>query len=347
MLNEDARSLPGAAQAALRKRAVQAVLDGMPQAQAARVFGVHPNAVGRWMQRYRQGGWDALSERRRGRRAREQAALSERQQQQVIALVRDSTPDQLGLTGFLWTREAVAELIGQRSGVRLARTTVGAYLRAWRFSPQKPQRRALEQDPVAVARWLAETYPAIRAQARREGGVVLWLDELGVRSDHAAGRSWAPVGQTPVSKRTGKRFGVNLLSAISNGGLLRFRLFSGSFAGPVLVDFLRRLVRDLAGRKVHLILDGHPVHRAKLVSGWVAQRPTRIELHFLPGSSPELNPVELLNHDVKANAAGRRRARTVVELTGELRAYVRRRQRQPGVVARFFQHPHTCYAAAQ
>jgi transposase len=347
MANEDARSLPGAAQAALRKRAVQAVLDGMPQAQAARVFGVHPNVVGRWMKRYQDGGWAALSERRRGRRAGEQAALSASQQQQVIALVRDSTPDQLGLPGFLWTREAVAELIAQRYGIRLARTTVGAYLRAWRFSPQKPQRRALEQNPAAVRRWLSEEYPAIRAQARREGGVVVWLDEMGVRSDAAAGRSWAPIGQTPVVKRTGKRFGVNLLSAISGEGLLRFRLFVGSFAGPVLVDFLRRLLRDLAGRKVHLVLDGHPVHRAKLVSGWVAQRPTRIQLHFLPGYSPELNPVELLNNDVKANAAGRRRARSVVELTGELRAYVRRRQRHPGVVARFFQHPDTCYAVAQ
>jgi transposase len=305
MSNADARSLPGAAQAALRQRAVQAVLDGMTQAQVARVFGVHPNAVGRWIRRYRQGGWDALAERRRGRRAGEQAALSERQQQEVIALVRDSTPDALGLPGFLWTRQAVAELIAQRYGVRLARTTVGAYLRAWQFSPQKPQRRALEQDPVAVARWLVETYPAIRARARREGGVVLWLDELGVRSDAAAGRSWAPVGHTPVVKRTGKRFGVNMISAISAGGLLRFRLFTESFTGPVLVDFLHRLVRDLAGRKVHLILDGHPVHRAKLVSEWVAQRPTGIELHFLPGYSPELNPVESLNHDVKANAAGR------------------------------------------
>jgi len=347
MSKEDARSLPGAAQAALRKRAVQAVLDGMTQAQAARVFGVHPNAVGRWMKRYRDGGFHALAERRRGRRAGEQAALSASQQQEVIALVRDSTPDQLGLTGFLWTREAVAELIAQRYGTRLARTTVGAYLRAWRFSPQKPQRRALEQDPVAVARWLAETYPAIRAQARRESGVVLWLDELGVRSDYAAGRSWAPVGHTPVIKRTGKRFGVNLISAISNGGLLRFRLFTESFRGPVLVDFLHRLVRDLPGRKVHLILDGHPVHRARLVSEWVAQRPTRIELHFLPGYSPELNPVESLNHDVKANAAGRGRARSVVELTRALRAYVRRRQRQPGVVAQFFQRPHTCYAATR
>jgi transposase len=346
MTVEDARSLPGAAQAALRKRAVRAVLDGMTQAQAARVFGVHPNAVNRWIKRYREGGWDGLSERRRGRRAGEQPALAEPQQQEVIALVRESTPDQLGLPGFLWTRDAVGELIGQRYGLWLARTTVGGYLRRWGFSPQKPQHRALEQNPAAVARWLAEEFPAIRAQARQEGGVVLWLDEMGVRSDAAAGRSWAPIGQTPVIKRTGKRFGVNMLSAISNAGRLRFRLFTGSFNGPVFIDFLGRLLRDCGGRKVHLIVDGHPVHHAKLVSAFIGRHAERIELHFLPGYSPELNPVELLNHDVKANAAGRRRPRSAGELREELYGYLRRRQRQPAVLVRFFEHPTTRYAAA-
>jgi transposase len=125
MTNEDARSLPGAAQAALRQRAVQAVLDGMTQAEAARLFRVHPNAVNRWIKRYRTGGWDGLAERRRGRRAGEQPARSQPQQQAVVALVREATPDQLGLPGLLWTREAVGELIGQRSGQWLARTTVG------------------------------------------------------------------------------------------------------------------------------------------------------------------------------------------------------------------------------
>jgi transposase len=318
MADEDTRSLPAAAQAALRNRAVRAVLDGMSQAQAAQVFGVHHNAVNRWIKRYRVGGWAGLSERRRGRRPGEQAALSQFQQQEVMALVRDSTPDQLGLAGFLWTRDAVAELISRRYGLGLARTTVGGYLRGWGFSPQWPQRRALEQNPAAVRRWLAETYPAICAQARREGGVVVWLDEMGIRSDAAAGRSWAPVGQTPVIKGTGKRFRVNLISAVSNAGMLRFRLFVGSFSGRVFIDFLGRLLRDCAGRKVHLIVDGHPVHRAKLVSAWVGRHADQIQLHVLPGYSPELNPVELLNHDVKANAAGRRRPRSADELRAEL-----------------------------
>ena len=346
MADEDTRSLSGAAQAALRNRAVQAVLGGMTQAEAARVFGVHRNAVNRWIRRYREGGFPGLAEQRRGRRRGEQPALSERQQQELIALVRDSTPDQLGLAGFLWTRDAVAELLAQRYGVWLARTTVGGYLRGWGFSPQRPQHRALEQNPVAVARWLATEFPAICVQARREGGVVLWLDEMGVRSDAAAGRSWAPVGRTPVIKGTGKRFGVNMISAISNQGLLRFRLFTGSFTGAVFIDFLRRLLGDCQGRKVHLIVDGHPVHRAKLVSAWVGRHAERIELHFLPGYSPELNPVELLNHDVKANAAGRRRPRSAGELREELHGYLRRRQRQPQVLVRFFDHPTTRYAAA-
>ena len=240
----------------------------------------------------------------------------------------------------------MAELIGQRYGLWLARTTVGGYLRGWGFSPQKPQRRALEQNPVAVARWLATEFPAIRAQAKREGGVVLWLDEMGVRSDAATGRSWAPVGQTPVIKGTGKRFRVNMITAISNAGRLRFRLFTGSFTGRVFIDFLGRLVRDCDGRRVHLVVDGHPVHRAKAVSAWVGRHADQIELHFLPGYSPELNPVELLNHDVKANAAGRRRPRSATELRAELHGYLRRRQRQPAVLVRFFDHPTTRYAAA-
>ena len=201
----------------------------MTQAEAARVFGVHHNAVNRWINAIGRVAGRGLRSSVAAAVRVSRPALAESQQQEVIALVRETTPDQLGLAGFLWTRDAVAELIGQRYGLLLARTTVGGYLRGWGFSPQKPQRRALEQNPVAVARWLATEFPAIRARARREGGVVLWLDEMGVGSDAAPGGSWAPVGQTPVIKGTGKRFRVNMISAISNAGRLRFRLFTGSF----------------------------------------------------------------------------------------------------------------------
>src|SRR5262245_45191477 len=178
MADGDTRSLPAAAQAALRSRAVRAALEGMTQAEAARVFGVHHNAVNRWIKRYREGGWAGLSERRRGRRPGEQAALSESQQQELMASIRETTPDQLGLAGFLWTRDAVAELIGRRYGLLLARTTVGAYLRGWGFSPQKPQRRALEQNPARGGALAGHRVPGDpgAGQAGGRGGVVAGRD---------------------------------------------------------------------------------------------------------------------------------------------------------------------------
>jgi transposase len=173
MTDGDTRSLPAAAQAALRSRAVRAVLEGMTQAEAARVFGVHHNGVNRWIRRYREGGWAGLGEQRRGRRRGEQAALSESQQQELMALVRQTTPDQLGLAGFLWTRDAVAELIGQRYGLLLARTTVGGYLRGWGFSPHKPSGGPWSRTrPRLRAGWPPSSRRSGRRPAGRVGGAV-------------------------------------------------------------------------------------------------------------------------------------------------------------------------------
>ena len=207
-------------------------------------------------------------------------------------------------------------------------------------------RRAYEQSDEAVRRWLQERYPEIEKRARRERAEILWADESGLRSDHTTGRTWAPVGQTPVTKGTGKRFKANMIAAVSNTGTLRFRVFDERFTGPLFLDFLRRLVKDNQGRKVVLIVDGHPAHRARIVRDWVAAHPEQIELHFLPGYSPELNPAEMLNQDVKTNALGRRRPLDVTELKADVRRFLRSCQRQPARVARYFHERHVTYAAA-
>jgi transposase len=330
----------------IRERAVAAVVGGMGHREVAELFGVERAVVSKWMRRWRDGGAEGLRERRRGRRPGEQQALEPWQQGVIARLIKDRYPDQLQLPGFLWTRDAVLELIDQRFGVRLAVTTVGRYLRSWGLSPQVPARRALERNPEAVKQWLECRYPEIRARAQREQGILLWQDEMGMRSDCSHGRSWSPVGQTPVRETTGKRFSLNMISAIGNEGTLRFSLFEGSFNEHVFIEFLERLVQQHSDRKIHLIVDGHPSHRSKLVKKWVGEHVERIELHFLPGYSPNLNPVELLNHDVKANAVGRRRPRTITELTEDVRSYLHRRQQQPHIIKRFFTHPETAYAAA-
>ena len=343
MRTRDARSLPSIAQEDLRRKAMKAVLDGKKQTEVAEVFGVTRQAVGKWVKAYREGGEKGIKARRRGRP--KGGSLLPWQAAQVAKTVVDRYPEQLKLPFYLWTREAVAELIECRFGIRLSVWTVGRYLSRWGFTPQKPLRRAFEKNPDEVRRWLEQDYPTIQKQAKREKAGIYWGDEMGLRSDHAVGRCYGRRGQKPVIPGTGQRFGCNMISAITNQGQLNFMVFKQRFRTDVFQEFLRRLVRQ-SKRKVFLIVDGHPVHRATKIKNWVGNNTEHILLFFLPGYSPELNPDEILNQDVKSNAVGRKRPRNQKELLTNVRGYLRSRQRQPRIVKKYFQEKHVRYAAA-
>ncbi len=339
----DTRTLSPSAQESLRIRAVKAVLTGRTQVEVAGVFGVPRQTVGLWVKAHRHGGLRSLKAKPRGRP--KGGTLRPWQAAQIVRSITDRTPDQLKLPFYLWTREAVGRLIKDRFDIQLSVWTVGRYLAQWGFTPQKPVRRAFEQNPERVRRWLDEEYPAIRLRATREGAELYWGDEMGVRSDHVAGRSYGRRGQTPVIPGTGQRFGCNMISAITNRGRLNFMVFRERFKDRVFLNFLTRLVRQVP-RKVFLIVDGHPVHRATRVTRWVSAHATRIELFRLPSYSPDLNPDEMLNQDVKSNAVGRRRAGSPSELVSTVRGFLRSRQRQPDVVSRYFHKDSVRYAAA-
>jgi transposase len=340
----DARRLSPAAQEDLRQRAVAAVQAGHTQAAVAAVLGVTPQAVSMWVNAVRRNGSGALKAGKRGRRAGEQKALDPKQEARVRKAVLGKFPDQVALPGLVWTRPQVRQLVRTWFGIGLSLVTIGKYLRSWGLSPQKPIRRAYEQNPDAVARWLAEEYPAIQARAAKDKAIILWLDQTGLRSDSTVGKGWAPVGQAPVVPKTGKRFGVNVMAAISNKGELYFTCYRGSFTGPVFLAYLHRLVRHI-DRKIHLIVDRHPVHRRVSVRDWLADNVDSIEMHMLPGYAPELNPVELLNGDVKRHVA-QANPGTVAELTAAATAHLRRRQNQPHLVKALFRKPEVRYAAA-
>ena len=342
MRHEDARRLSPGALDALHRRVIRAVSGGIPQAEAARVFGVSRQSVNAWHQRWRAGGLRALRSRPRGRPSA--IRLAPWQAATIVRLLTERCPDQLKLPFALWTREAVRDFIARRFGIRLSVWTVGRYLTRWGFTPQKPLRRAYERDPMAVRRWLRKQYPAILALARQEKATIFWGDETGMRSDHQAGRSWGRCGETPVIPGTGKRFRCNMISAITNRGKLAFMVFERTFTAPVFVAFLRRLLRH-ARRKVFLVVDEHPVHAAASVERWVERHRQRLRVFFLPGYSPDLNPDELLNQDVKTNAVGRKRPRDKAELMGNVRRYLWSTQRRPEKVRRYFHHPSVRYAA--
>ena len=340
---EDARSLTPAAQEALRARVVSAVRRGLSQTDAARTFEVARGTVNRWCRGYEEAGPKALRGRRRGRPTGSQ--LGPRQAARAVRRIVGRCPDQLRLPFALWTREAVQMLLEREFGLEVSVWTVGRYLRVWGLTPQKPLRRAFEQDPEAVRRWMRVEYPGIRRAAKRLGAAIYWGDEMGLRSDHQTGTSYGRRGQTPVVPGTGQRFRCNMISAITNRGKLLFMVFPNGFRTPVFLTFLKRLLRQVR-RRIFLILDGHPVHRAAEVRRWVAQQKGRIRLYFLPGYSPELNPDEMLNQDVKSNALGRRRPLDREEMLDDVRGYLRSTQKRPDIVQAYFREPHIRYAAA-
>jgi transposase len=339
---KDARHLPAEAQEALRYRVVNAIEHGMSKSEAARVFQVSRTAVHHWTKAVDEQGAKALKAKRRGRR--HSSRLAPHEAATTVRLLTKKCPDQLGLPFALWTRESVGQLLEQRYGVSVSVWTVGRYLKRWGLTPQKPLRRAYEQDPKAVKQWLEVEYPAIVKLAKQEGAEIHWGDEMGLRADEQTGRSYAKRGQTPVVPGIGQRFGCNLISTLTNHGTLYFKLFTQNFNGDGMLDFLRRLIRQIP-RKVFLIVDRHPVHLSAKVKRWLEQHAERIRMFLLPSYSPELNPDELLNHDVKANAVGRKRAKTKLEMMENVRRHLRRRQRQPEVIQRFFRENHVAYAA--
>jgi len=343
MPKPDARKLPPEAQEDLRRRVVAAVRGGMGKTEAARAFGVTRQSIHNWMSAVEGRGVSALRARKRGPKPGTRMLLSH-QAATIVRSITASCPDQLRLPFALWTRDAVIHLAQRRFGVTLSLSTVGRYLRGWGLTPQKPMRRAYERDPAAVKRWLDEHYPAIARRATREKAEIHWGDEMGLRSDHQTGRSYSRRGVTPVIPGTGQRFSCNMISTVTNRGTLAFMVFTERFTAPVMVKFLKRLTRHVE-RKVFLILDGHPVHKSAKVRRFAEANADRIELFLLPSYSPDLNPDEFLNNDVKSNALGRRRPADQAEMITGVRAYLRSTQRQPAIVKRYFHAESVRYAA--
>lgn len=345
MDKHDARTLSNDAVEQLRSQAVRLSRRGETNTAIAEILGVNRRTVGFWLQRFAAGGAPALRAKRRGRKVGEQRTLTPAQETEVQRLLVDKTPDQLKLTFALWSRQAVRELLRVRLAIRMPIRTVGEYLRRWGFTPQKPTKRAYEQNPVAVRRWLTETYPTIAARAKQEAAEIHWGDETGVRSDDVRGRGYAPRGQTPVRRVPARRHSVSMISTLTNQGKVRFMLYRQALNARRLIRFLTRLTRD-AGRKVFLILDNLKVHHATLVRDWLAAHVETIEVFYLPSYSPELNPDEYLNGDLKAGVHGGIPPRSEKALVQAVLGHMRMLQQRPDRTGKYFAHPCIRYAAA-
>lgn len=340
----DMRKLSRDARHERRVQVIRLRKTGQTYNEIANQTGLSRTGVFDICKRHEDAGVQALHDAPGGRKTGEKRLLDAAQEATVRQLITDKTPDQLKMAYALWTRGAVADLIEHRFGIRLPVRTMGMYLERWGFTPQKPMKKAYEQSPAAVKKWLDEDYPVIAARAKAEGAEIHWGDESGLRNDDVRGRGYAPKGETPVILVNNKRHGLSVISTVTNKGQMRWKIFDGALNASILIDFLRRLIRG-AKKKVFLILDNLRVHHAKPVKAWLAKHADAIEVFYLPSYSPELNPDEMANADIKQAVTKLAPARTKLQLVKATARHLRSVQRQPERIRKYFMHDPVRYAA--
>lgn len=346
MKKPDARLLNPTTQKYLRQQAIRLREQGKRMIDIAAYLGVHRNTVTGWWQDYQTQGEAGLEQQQRGAKYGAGRTLTSEQETQVQSLMLNHFPEELGIDSALWTRRAVGTLIEQEFGVKMPIRTVGEYLKRWGYTPQKPLKRAYEQDPSSVQQWLDEEYPALVERAASEDAEIAWGDESGLRGDAQVGRGYAPKGHTPeINLSQKQRHRINFIASVSNQGLVRFMLYAGKLDSLVFIAFLERLI-DHRPRKLIWIVDRHPVHRALSVQKWLAQHTQDIELVFLPSYSPHLNPVEYLNGDVKQGVHSKAPSRSFQQLHHRVLCHLHKLQKLPARVRSYFQHPEIAYAAS-
>jgi transposase len=339
MRENDGRKLNREAQAQIRIRSVQRVLDGESPEDVVKSIGYQRTMIYVWLTKYRYGGFDALKVHKSSGRP---PAMSFKQTMKLYDIIVDKTPEQFKFPFALWTIDIIREVIKRKFNVSISGVSVWRTLKSLGLSAQRPKHVAYQQNADAVEKFLKEDYPKIKKAAKRCKATIYWGDESAIRSDYHSGTTWAPKGQTPVIKTTGARFSVNMLSAISSKGQMRFMVTNKNCTIPVFIDFLKRLIFKQK-EPVFLIVDGHPVHKSKKVKEFVDSQKGKLKLFYLPGYSPELNPDETVWSYVKHHIMGKKIITGPDQFLKLVKESLCLLLRKPKIISAFFQKPSLQY----
>ena len=289
----DGRTLDHKTSETIRIMAVRRVQEGEAPSVVMKAYGLCRTSIYRWLRDAKAGGEAALKSRKH---PGPNPKLTDKQKQQVRKWICGKDPRQYGFDFGLWTRRILVSMIERKFKRKLSITTVGRLLAELGITPQKPLRRAYERDPQAVEKWKNEDYPKLKKRAKHRGADIFFLDEAGIRSDAPLQRTWGAKGQTPVVKTSGQRQSVSAISAVTARGAFWYSVYTGRLNATRFIEFLKTFMRNRR-RAVFLVIDGLPAHKARLVAAYVQSLEGRLELHFLPGYAPDLNPDEFVwNH---------------------------------------------------
>ena len=296
---------------------------------------------GTW-KKYQLTGVDGIKAVKIGR-PKNTGKLTDSQQKEIKKLIIDKNPNQLKLKGFLWDRQNVQKLIKLKFDVSITLQAISDYLKKWGMTPQRPITKSYKQQPEKVQKWLDEEYPKIKQRAKEEKAEILWGDETGIQNETNYVKGYAPIGKTPTMPKGNHKLRINMISAISNQGKLRFMFYNGTANAKTIIKFMSRLIWR-ADKKIFLILDNLKSHHAKIVKEWLLERTHKIEVFFLPSYSPELNPDEYLNGNLKREMAKGDFSKTEKELENKARNIMKSIQKNHEHVVSYFRKEEVRYA---
>lgn len=342
-LKTNARQATTEEQYLIRKSIIRHLKNGLSGKETANLLGVSRGHVSNVKKAYDKDGINGIKIKTRGRRKGAKRLLTPMQEKEIQNIIIDKYPEQMKIPGCMWTRESIGKMIKQRYKIELPLSTLGYYLSRWGFSVQRPTKRSYQQSQEKVSNWVEKEFPGIKERAKEENAEIFFGDEAGIQNTANYAKGYAPIGKTPVVRVEAKKIKINMLSAVSNRGKLRFIIYKDNMNADKLIDFMRRLINDTT-KKVFLVLDNLRVHHSKKVKAWLDKHKQDIEVFFLPPYSPEYNPDEYLNSDLKRNLGKRKTPRTEAELEHNVRSHLKSVQLRPDKIRSFFGVKTTAYA---
>lgn len=340
-MKNDGRKYDRKTQETIRLMAVERIQEGEDVASVMASYGLCRTTGYKWMEKIRgRGRGKRMLASRKG--TGRPSKLTPTQKNKVFSWINGKNPLQYGFDFGLWTRAIVRELIHKKFGISLSITSVGTLLAELNLTAQKPLQRAYQRDPEAVERWQRDTYPALVSRAKKEKAEIFFWDESGFRADAVHGKTWSERGKTPVIDRPGQRQGVSAASAVNAKGAFWFATYVGGLTGALFVELLKGLMYRRK-KPLHLVVDGLPAHKNKIVKDYVASTKGRLSLHFLPGYAPDLNPDELVWSHAKRSGVARKPLQKGEKLVNRVREQLQAIADNPKLVRSFFKHPSVAY----
>lgn len=321
----------------LKKQVVRLKELGKSGVEIEELTGINESAVSRIWQSYLRDGIAGIKPKTPGRKKGGGMLLTQLEQSLIRQTIISKAPNQLKLAGFLWTLNKISQYIWTHFRKRVSVRCLSDYMKRWGLTCQRPTKRAYGQDVAQIERFKTEEYPAIARRAKAENAVIYWGDETGVSNRENFERGFSEKGHPPVLPMVTKRERVNMISAITNQGHVRFMVYEEKMNQHLLIDFFRRLISE-SERKVFIILDNLKVHHGKIVTAWLEKHKDEIEVFFLPPYAPEINPDEYLNHALKQDVHSGDLPKTKKDIKFKIHSFMRRMQHRKDKVTAFFQH---------